>query len=151
LRLDTVKLMFKRDESGIPVETWTYEIKQSNNLVEEFMLLANQSVAAKLYKSFPALAVLRRHQSPDAKLMESTAAGLRDQGFTIDSTSSRSLHDSLASLRASLDPDVSPPWPVLRICTSNVALTCLFCRCRSFGSTRSFTNCPVDCLAWVTA
>ena len=148
LRLDTVKLMFKRDESGIPVETWTYEIKQSNNLVEEFMLLANQSVAAKLYKSFPALAVLRRHQRPDPKLMDSTAASLREQGFNIDSTSSRSLHDSLTSLRATLDPDVSPP------CFACVLHQCLhvqthlsdlpYCRC----GVRPYLG---DWLTWFTA
>lgn len=107
LRLDTVKLIFKRDDRGIPVETWSYEIKQSNNLVEEFMLLANQSVAAKLYQSFPALAVLRRHQRPDDSLMEATAASLREQGFEIDTSTSRSLHESLSALRATLDPDVS--------------------------------------------
>ena len=107
LRLDTVKLIFKRNDRGIPVETWTYEIKQSNNLVEEFMLLANQSVAAKLYRSFPQLAVLRRHQRPDDKLMEATAASLREQGFEIDTSTSRSLHESLSALRATLDPDVS--------------------------------------------
>jgi DIS3-like exonuclease 2 len=130
LRLDTVKLMFKRDEQGIPVETWTYEIKQSNNLVEEFMLLANQSVAAKLYESFPALAVLRRHQSPDPKLMEATAASLQEQGFNIDSTSSRSLHDSLTALRATLDPDVSDnAWLAI---SPNVSPQCVL-SCTSCG------------------
>jgi exoribonuclease R len=33
LKLDTVKLCFKCDEQGLPTETWTYDIKESNSLV----------------------------------------------------------------------------------------------------------------------
>lgn len=33
-------------------------------MVEEFMLLANISVAKKIYEHFPEFAVLRRHPSP---------------------------------------------------------------------------------------
>jgi hypothetical protein len=40
------------------------------------MLLANQSVASKLYDTFPSLAVLRRHLPPDTKLMDATAESL---------------------------------------------------------------------------
>ena len=50
LRLDTVKLCFALDNGGMPCETWTYEQKDSNHLVEEFMLLANQSVARRIHQ-----------------------------------------------------------------------------------------------------
>lgn len=33
-------------------------------MVEEFMLLANISVAEKIYKEFPEYAMLRRHPAP---------------------------------------------------------------------------------------
>ena len=36
-------------------------------MVEEFMLLANVSVAEKIFSHFPANAVLRRHTSPKPK------------------------------------------------------------------------------------
>ncbi len=36
-----------------------YETKESNSLVEEFMLLANISVAKKIYEVFPNYAILR--------------------------------------------------------------------------------------------
>jgi exoribonuclease R len=36
-----------------------YETKESNSLVEEFMLLANCSVAAKIYSAYPNFAMLR--------------------------------------------------------------------------------------------
>jgi len=70
------------------------------------MLLANQSVAAKLYQSFPHLAVLRRHQRPDSAMLDSVAEELRDLGFHVNASSSRSLHESLAALRTKLDPDL---------------------------------------------
>ena len=44
---------FKLDERGVPVEMWAYALRSSNQLVEEFMLLANISAAEKLQKCFP--------------------------------------------------------------------------------------------------
>ena len=38
--------------------------RETNSLVEEFMLLANISVAKKIYEHFPQHAVLRKHQKP---------------------------------------------------------------------------------------
>ena len=38
--------------------------RETNSLVEEFMLLANISVAKKIYEHFPEYAVLRKHQKP---------------------------------------------------------------------------------------
>lgn len=42
-----------------------------SRLIEEFMLLANMAVAHRIYKSFPDLAVLRRHPPPQEKLIDS--------------------------------------------------------------------------------
>ena len=38
--------------------------RETNSLVEEFMLLANISVAKKIFQHFPEFAVLRRHPPP---------------------------------------------------------------------------------------
>lgn len=46
-----------------------YEPKQSNNLVEEMMLLANRRVAEKIANHYPQIALLRRHPPPDARQM----------------------------------------------------------------------------------
>ncbi len=40
------------------------ERRQSNKLIEEFMLLANMAVARRIHAAFPALALLRRHPPP---------------------------------------------------------------------------------------
>jgi hypothetical protein len=45
-------------------------MKETNALVEEYMLLANYSVAVKLHRHFPAFALLRRHQTPSTKAFD---------------------------------------------------------------------------------
>lgn len=45
--------------------------RDTNSLVEEFMLLANISVAKKLYEHFPQHAVLRKHPEPSPSMFES--------------------------------------------------------------------------------
>ena len=47
-----------------------YKHRDSNRLIEEFMLLANMSVAKKIKEAFPWLAVLRRHPPPKGPMMQ---------------------------------------------------------------------------------
>ncbi|UKZ62296.1 uncharacterized protein TrAtP1_003546 [Trichoderma atroviride] len=51
-------------ESSDPIDVKTKELLDTNSLVEEFMLFANVSVAAKIYEAFPQTAILRRHAAP---------------------------------------------------------------------------------------
>ena len=44
-----------------------YQMFETNELVEEFMLLGNVYVAKKIYLYNPSCAVLRRHPSPKEK------------------------------------------------------------------------------------
>ena len=44
--------------------------RETNSLVEEFMLLANISVAKKIYECFPQFAILRNHRQPPASYFE---------------------------------------------------------------------------------
>lgn len=51
LRLDQIKLSYLiNSETGMPDACFKYEYKKSNELIEEFMLLANIAVAHKLKK-----------------------------------------------------------------------------------------------------
>ena len=45
VNFSTSEIKFQLDEAGNPLRAYLYETKQSNNLVEEFMLLANKVVA----------------------------------------------------------------------------------------------------------
>jgi DIS3-like exonuclease 2 len=78
LALNQPKLCFGRDDDGRPIRTFTYPLKDSNRLVEEYMLLANYLVAEKLILGAGGLAVIRRHPTPPKnKLMEFTQKVLK--------------------------------------------------------------------------
>jgi len=54
-------------EPPIPLGIKHYENKEANHLVEEFMLLANMSVARYIHKYFTDSALLRNHPPPLGK------------------------------------------------------------------------------------
>ena len=55
-----VKIHMESAESSDPIDVKQKELMETNSLVEEFMLLANISVATKIHETFPLTAVLRR-------------------------------------------------------------------------------------------
>lgn len=60
LKIDQIKLSFRLDPlSGEPQEFYVYENKPSHRLIEEFMLLANTTVARTIFETYPDLAFLR--------------------------------------------------------------------------------------------
>lgn len=54
-----VKIHLESAESSDPIDVEQKELRETNSLVEEFMLLANISVAQKIQEAFPHTAVLR--------------------------------------------------------------------------------------------
>jgi len=54
-----VKIHLDSSESSEPIDVEQKELRETNSLVEEFMLLANVSVAAKIEEVWPQTAVLR--------------------------------------------------------------------------------------------
>ncbi|XP_064313553.1 DIS3-like exonuclease 2 isoform X1 [Phalacrocorax carbo] len=96
LRLDQLKLSFTLDqESGMPQGCYIYQYRDSNKLVEEFMLLANMAVAHQIYRSFPEQALLRRHPPPQTKLLKDLMEFCNQVGLDIDFSSAGTLHKSL--------------------------------------------------------
>ena len=55
------------------------------------MLLANVTVAKKIYDSFPEVSILRNHPPPKQNIMERVEKVLHKYGFKLDGTSSKSL------------------------------------------------------------
>uniref|UniRef100_A0A8D0H848 DIS3-like exonuclease 2 n=1 Tax=Sphenodon punctatus TaxID=8508 RepID=A0A8D0H848_SPHPU len=99
LRLDQLKLAFTLDkESGMPQGCYIYQYRDSNKLVEEFMLLANMAVAHQIYRSFPEKAMLRRHPPPQTKLLNDLMEFCDQMGLDVDFSSAGSLHKSLSDL-----------------------------------------------------
>lgn len=83
-------------ETSDPIDVQTKALVDTNSLVEEFMLLANISVAARIYQAYPNTAMLRRHGAPPKTNFE----GLQDmlqkrKGMTLRVESSKALADSL--------------------------------------------------------
>ena len=83
-------------ETSDPVDVKTKELLDTNSLVEEFMLLANISVARKIYEAFPQTALLRRHAPPPKSNFEELANQVEvKRGFELRTESSKALADSL--------------------------------------------------------
>uniref|UniRef100_A0A4W5PQL3 DIS3-like exonuclease 2 n=1 Tax=Hucho hucho TaxID=62062 RepID=A0A4W5PQL3_9TELE len=96
LRLDQLKLSFTLDrETSMPQGCYVYQYRDSNKLVEEFMLLANMATAHQIYRSFPNKALLRRHPPPQTKMVDDLQEFCDQMGLNIDFSTAGTLHRSL--------------------------------------------------------
>lgn len=92
-------------ETSDPGEVEIKKLLATNSLVEEFMLLANISVARKIFDAFPQTAMLRRHAAPPATNFEVLNEMLqRRKGMSISLESSKALADSLDRCEDPKDP-----------------------------------------------
>ncbi|CCA72877.1 probable DIS3 3`-5` exoribonuclease required for 3` end formation of 5.8S rRNA [Serendipita indica DSM 11827] len=91
-----VKIQMESSESSDPIDVKQKEQLETNSLVEEFMLLANISVAKKIQETFPLTAVLRRHMPPPTTNFETLKDILmKIKGLKLDVSSSGALASSL--------------------------------------------------------
>lgn len=103
LVLASPEIRFQMDsETHDPIEVEAKKIRDTNSMVEEFMLLANVSVAEKIEKEFPDVAMLRRHPEPPQTNFEPLIKAGENQGFSIDTSEGRKL---ALSLDAAVKPD----------------------------------------------
>ncbi|KAF8377034.1 hypothetical protein HHK36_030406 [Tetracentron sinense] len=105
LHLESSKLVFLFDECGIPYDSMHCEQKDSNFLVEEFMLLANRTAAEVISRAFPDCALLRRHPEPNMRKLREFEAFCSKHGLQVDTSSSRKLHLSLGKIKEMLKND----------------------------------------------
>lgn len=105
LRLDNIKLFFKLDDDGNPEDYGVYEQREANQLVEEFMLLANMTAARTVAQSFPDRALLRCHPPPNQQKMGELCTLAADLGFQLDTSSAGALQASLKALREAAGDD----------------------------------------------
>ncbi|KAK0729349.1 hypothetical protein B0T21DRAFT_370880 [Apiosordaria backusii] len=83
-------------ETSDPIDVKTKVHLDTMSLVEEFMLLANTSVARRIYEAFPQTAILRRHGAPPKTNFDELANQLKvKRGLDLSVESSRALADSL--------------------------------------------------------
>jgi ribonuclease R len=85
INFDRYEVKFEIDETGKPLNVYFKESQEANKLIEEFMLLANKTVAefvgrtpkGKTKKTF----VYRIHDLPDPEKMENFATFIRRFGY----------------------------------------------------------------------
>jgi exosome complex exonuclease DIS3/RRP44 len=108
------------DETSDPLaDVKTKASLATNSLVEEFMLLANTTVAKKVQSSFPQTALLRRHAPPPASNFADLSEQLkRMKGFELDVSSSKALAESL-------DQCVDPAHPFFNTLIRILATRCM--------------------------
>ena len=64
-----VKFEFDSETHENITDVHEYRLFETNSMVEEMMLLANEAVAAKIFSAFPACALLRNHPIPHPNML----------------------------------------------------------------------------------
>jgi len=100
INFESTEVKFILDKDNNPIDVYFKESLSTNHLIEEFMLLANKTVAKhigfpkKEAKTF----VYRIHDIPDTDRISTLNNIVKKFGHTIDSTSTPKLSSSLNSL-----------------------------------------------------
>ncbi|XP_023183752.1 exosome complex exonuclease RRP44 isoform X2 [Xiphophorus maculatus] len=96
LTLSSLEVRFHMDsETHDPIDLQTKELVETNSMVEEFMLLANISVAQKIYDEFPESALLRKHPAPPPSNYDILIKAAKSKNVMIHTDSAKALADSL--------------------------------------------------------
>ena len=108
INFDRTEVKFEIDEKGKPISVYFKESKEAHKLVEEFMLLANRTVAecigkvpkGKKAKVFP----YRIHEQPDPEKLENLSQFIARFGYKIrTSGSNKDISKSLNRLMDEVD------------------------------------------------
>lgn len=99
------EVKFRLDDEGNPIEVYLKEYKDSNKLIEEFMLLANKQVAAFIGKpkqGQPKTFVYRIHDDPQQERLEMLVEIAGQLGYKVQLGPRRILTESLNKLLADI-------------------------------------------------
>jgi ribonuclease R len=99
---ETQEVRFRLDDKGVPLEIYLREMKDSNKLIEDFMLLANRRVAEwvsrkqknREEKTF----VYRVHDSPTPEKLETFVQFITKLGYKMKISSKKTLAESFNNL-----------------------------------------------------
>lgn len=115
LDFDRIEVRFDIDEKGHPTKAYFKESKDANKLVEEFMLLANRTVAERIGRvskgKNPKAFVYRVHDLPDTDKMSNFAEIARKFGYKIKTSGdrldvNRSLNKLLQDIKGKGEEDL---------------------------------------------
>ena len=94
IAFDRVEVRFEIDEKGKPLSVYFKEAKEANKLIEEFMLLANKTVASHIgkpkgvkgAKAKPKTFVYRVHDVPNPDKLENFSTFIKRFGYKLKTT-----------------------------------------------------------------
>ena len=102
INFETQEVRFKLDDNGKPLEIYLREMKDSNKLIEDFMLLANRKVAEWVGKKKEATEaktfVYRVHDTPVPEKLENFTQFIAKLGYKMNLTSRKNLAQSFNRL-----------------------------------------------------
>tara|TARA_R110002124_G_scaffold17532_3_gene73341 strand:+ start:208050 stop:210275 length:2226 start_codon:yes stop_codon:yes gene_type:complete len=99
ISFDKVEVKFKLDAQNNPEGVYFKESKDANKLIEEFMLLANRSVAEFIGKQNPKKTfVYRVHDEPDDEKIAALENIIKRFGYKLDTRDRKSTSQSLNKL-----------------------------------------------------
>jgi ribonuclease R len=106
IAFESVEVKFKLDEKGKPLAVVPKVRKDSNKLIEEFMLLANKLVAEYVFKKKKGKSILtmvyRTHDEPNEDKLQNLATFAKQFGHTVD-LSEENLSKSLNNLSTTIE------------------------------------------------
>ena len=116
ITFEKVEIKFRLDDKGNPLGVYTKENKDSNKLIEEFMLLANRKVAEFIGKHAaqtpsgqkkgkqknPPVFVYRIHDSPVPEKLENFSQFAGKFGYNVQTRGEREIAHSLNKLMSSV-------------------------------------------------
>ncbi|MFH0865382.1 MAG: ribonuclease R [Bacteroidota bacterium] len=102
IAFETTEVKFKLDEKGKPLSVYIKEYKDSNKLIEDFMLLANRKVAEfvgrKKNRATAKTFVYRIHDEPNPEKLTSFTEFVMKLGYKMKTVSRKSTIDSFNKL-----------------------------------------------------
>ena len=102
INFSSQEVKFKLDENGKPVGIMIKESRDANKLVEEFMLLANRTVAEYVSKikvnKEPIPFSYRTHEDPDPEKLKPFVAFAKKCGYEFDMTDEKTIAKSFNNL-----------------------------------------------------
>ncbi len=103
LAFEGSEVKFVLDKNNVPIDVYSKPVLDTNRLVEEFMLLANKSVASYVgkpkNKTAPQVFVYRVHDEPDSERISALSVFVKRLGYHFDFSNKKKLISSLNNLQ----------------------------------------------------
>ncbi len=98
ISFERIEVKFKLDDNGKPLGVYFKEAKDSNHLIEEFMLLANKKVAEFVGQTLHKPFIYRIHDEPDIEKLHSFSNFIKQFGYEFKFKDENEISSSLNKL-----------------------------------------------------